>query len=411
MTDTQSKPIILFVDDEPNILSGLRRMLRTMRGDWDMEFLTGGQEALDRMAAAPFDAVVSDMRMPSVDGVAVLTAAAANNPESIRFILSGYAEQEAMLEALGYAHRFIAKPCDADILVSSLKSAFGVQKLLPIKELRVLMGSLKSVPVLSDRYLRLIREIDDPTTSTNAIAKTIEEDLGLSAQILRLANSAYFNLNRKLSSCRQAIDVLGLETVRALLTVSEFYLSEATDPEIAQESKKLAERSLILGGVTRRIAQELKLDETGVDQAATAGLLAHIGTAILRVNHPDVFEQAMKKVEAGELRVSDAERATFGASHAELGAYLMGLWGFADEVVEAVAFHHNPDFPKKNDIRPLSILHIAQAIVGARRVSQSSLFCRNPDVYPLDDAYLEKIGLKDRAEKLAEDIAGSVGGQ
>lgn len=411
MSEIRSKPVILFVDDEPNILSGLRRMLRTMRAEWDMEFLTGGQEALDRMASAPFDAVVSDMRMPAVDGVAVLAAAATNNPESIRFILSGYAEQEAMLEALGYAHRFIAKPCDADILVSSLKSAFQVQELLPMKELRVLLGSLKSVPVLSDRYLRLIREIDDPTTSTNTIAKTIEEDLGLSAQILRLANSAYFNLNRKLSSCRQAIDVLGLETVRALLTVSEFYLSEAVAPEIAQESKKLAERSLILGGVTRRIAQELKLDESGVDQAATAGLLAHIGTAILRINHPDVFEQAMKRVDTGELPVSDAERATFGASHAELGAYLMGLWGFADEVVEAVAFHHNPDYAGKNDIRPLTILHISQAIAGARRVSENSLFCRNPDVYPLDDAYLDKIGLKERAEKLAEDLAESVGGQ
>ncbi|UUX50075.1 response regulator [Nisaea acidiphila] len=411
MTDTQSKPVILFVDDEPNILSGLRRMLRTMRGEWQMEFLTGGQEALDRMGAEPFDAVVSDMRMPSVDGVAVLTAAATRNPESIRFILSGYAEQEAMLEALGYAHRFIAKPCDADVLVSSLKSAFGVRDLLPMKDLRVLLGSLKSVPVLSDRYLRLVREIDDPTTSTNIIAKTIEEDLGLSAQILRLANSAYFNLNRKLSSCRQAIDVLGLDTVRALLTVSEFYLSEEVSPEVAQESKKLAERSLILGGVTRRIAQELKMDEAGVEQAASAGLLAHIGTAILRINHPDTFEKAMAMVETGEAQVSAAERVTFGASHAELGAYLMGLWGFADEVVEAVAFHHNPDNAQTTGIRPLSVLHISQAIVGAKRVSDSGLFSRNPDIYPLDEAYLEKVGLKERAGTLAENLDNSMGSQ
>ncbi|MEO9899470.1 response regulator [Nisaea sp.] len=400
MSSNITKPVILFVDDEPNIISGLRRMLRSMRNEWDMEFLVGGQEAVDRINAEPFDAVVTDMRMPSIDGVAVLTAAAEKNPESIRFILSGFAEQEAMLAALGYAHRFIAKPCDADLLIGALRSTFSVRDLLPVKSLRILLGEMKSVPVLSERYTRLLKELDDPLSTTVDIAKTIEEDLGLSTQILRLANSAYFNLSRKLSNCGQAVDVLGIETVRALLMVSEFYVSETADSAETCESKILAERSLMIGGLSRQIALTLNLGEAQVDEAATAGVLCHIGTAILRLNHVEKFTAAMSLVEAGTMSVIEAEREVFGASHAELAAYLMGLWGFPDGVVEAVAFHHEPAKSGKTEVSPLSVVHLAQAFVGSFNSSESNMFIRAPLHYPTDEAYIESIGLANRIDDI-----------
>lgn len=408
MSDNITKPVILFVDDEPNIISGLRRMLRGMRNEWDMEFLVGGQEAVDRINAEPFDAVVTDMRMPSIDGVAVLTAAAEKNPESIRFILSGFAEQEAMLAALGYAHRFIAKPCDADLLIGALRSTFAVRDLLPVKSLRILLGEMKSVPVLSERYTRLLKELDDPLSTTVDIAKTIEEDLGLSTQILRLANSAYFNLSRKLSNCRQAVDVLGIETVRALLMVSEFYVSETADSAETCESKVLAERSLMIGGLSRQIALTLNLDEAQIDEAATAGVLCHIGTAILRLNHFEKFTAAMSLVEAGTMSVIEAEREMFGASHAELAAYLMGLWGFPDGVVEAVAFHHEPAKSGKTEVSPLSVVHLAQAFVGSFNSSESNLFSRAPLHYPTDEAYIESIGLADRIDDIKASTQASM---
>ncbi len=408
MSDNITKPVILFVDDEPNIISGLRRMLRGMRNEWDMEFLIGGQEAVDRINAEPFDAVVTDMRMPSIDGVAVLTAAAEKNPESIRFILSGFAEQEAMLAALGYAHRFIAKPCDADLLIGALRSTFAVRDLLPVKSLRILLGEMKSVPVLSERYTRLLKELDDPLSTTVDIAKTIEEDLGLSTQILRLANSAYFNLSRKLSSCRQAVDVLGIETVRALLMVSEFYVSETADSAETCESKTLAERSLMIGGLSRQIALTLNLDEAQVDEAATAGVLCHIGTAILRLNHFEKFSTAMSLVESGTKSVFEAEREVFGASHAELAAYLMGLWGFPDGVVEAVAFHHEPSKSGKTEVSPLSVVHLAQAFVGSFKSSESNLFVRTPLHYPTDETYIESIGLADRIDDIKASTQASM---
>ena len=394
MNTPPPRPAILFVDDEPNVLKGFRRMLRGMRNEWDLDFAESGQDAIDWMHRHPVDAVVSDMRMPGVDGSQVIATAARLHPESIRIILSGYADQDSLLKALDPAHRFLAKPCEASTLIDALKGAFAVRHLLPVPELRTLVNGLKSVPVPSERYFALMRQCDDPLSTARSIGEAIESDLGLTLQLLRLANSAYFGSRRVPTTCRQALEMLGVDTVRALIAISEFYIVQGLSPAIVAECRALAEHSLSISAMARKIAVAMDLPRESIDGSATAGLLSHVGTGVLRINRSASFEAAMARVDAGERDLESVEREAFGVTHAELGAYMVRLWGFPDVVVEAIAFHHAPSKSGVKDIGPIAILHLAQAI-AAENANIPSLLRNRANTPTLDRDYLESCGINE----------------
>ncbi|NMM45622.1 HDOD domain-containing protein [Rhodospirillaceae bacterium KN72] len=400
-SESVPRPTVLFVDDEPFILDGLRRTLRHRRNLWNMEFIEGGKAALDRIAAGPFDVIVSDMRMPDVDGAAVLEAAATEHPESLRYILTGYADKEYLLRALGPAQRFFAKPCDAAEIAASIEKALTLRTMLPTEALRELMGRLKSVPVPSDTYYALLQQLDSPTASAKSVGAVLEEDLGLTTQILRLSNSAYFGLPKRLTRAQEAVEMLGMESIRALLTVAEFFLLTPLSSALADECKKLAERSMRIGGYARKFAQRHGMDPDIVTHAATAGLLSHIGSLVLQVNEPNSYARAMRYLDQHDTSVGAVERAMFGATHSELSAYLVAVWGFADPVVEAIAFHHHPAKAGPPERGALCAVHVAQAMAGADTGGEdAALFVHHGHEPVLDWDYLDALGLGDplRAE-------------
>ena len=95
---------VLFVDDEPKILEGLQRMLRSMRHEWEMEFALGGPSAMEALNSRPFDVVVTDMRMPGMDGAMLLSQVRGLHPQIVRIVLSGHSDQELVLSSVGPAH-------------------------------------------------------------------------------------------------------------------------------------------------------------------------------------------------------------------------------------------------------------------------------------------------------------------
>jgi YesN/AraC family two-component response regulator len=111
---------VLFVDDDQYILDGLQNLLRKQRSRWDMCFALGGAAALELFAAAPFDVIVSDMRMPGMDGAELLAHVRERYPAARRIVLSGYAEPAAVQRALEVAHQFLSKPCRAPDLIDAI---------------------------------------------------------------------------------------------------------------------------------------------------------------------------------------------------------------------------------------------------------------------------------------------------
>jgi len=356
---------VLFVDDDENVLKGLRRMLHPMRESWEMVFVDDAKKALAAMAERPFDVIVSDLRMPGVDGAELLTIVSKTYPASVRIILSGYAEDEAILRTAGPAHRYISKPCDFDCLVEAVSSAVALRRFLDDEGLRQLVSSLHSLPSPPDVFLALLEELRSKNASSTSVAQILSRDVAMTAETLKLTNSAFFGLPTRITDLKDAVRLLGLETIKALTLMAGIYSSYSGDPATSSMIRRLGNRSLGVGLAARKIAEMEHLNHADAQEAMCAGVLAHVGVLVLVANFPLRFRRAMNQVEKGVQPVFAAEREMFGASHTELSAYLLGLWGFVDSVVEAVAHHHEPRAYKGQSNKLVAIVHCAQALAKA----------------------------------------------
>ncbi len=398
------KSRVLFVDDEIKVLQGLRRMLRGMRNEWVMAFAESGDEALELLTKAPADVVVSDMRMPGMDGAQLLDTVRKRHPGAARIILSGYANEESVLRTIGPAHQYLAKPCSSETLTKTVTSALELRGLLGSEKLRHLVSSLDTLPTPPEVYFNLLDELNSPTASVISVSKIVSRDVAMTAQILKLTNSAFFALPTTVTSSQQAVRLLGFDTIRALVLMAGFFSRFKGDASVAAFLERLSRRSLAIGVLAKAIAEAEKLNSLVTDQACCAGALSHVGTLLLIANWPDRFKKASSLAETDGLGIVEAERRVFGASHAVFGAYLLGLWGFTDPIVEAVAYHHQPSSCSYHKFGALTVLHVAQYLTKGEADSPDS------DEMPgaaLDQEYLAEVGVTNRLpawRKISDDI-------
>ena len=393
--NTIAKPLILFVDDEENILRGLARMLRSQNHVWSLRFALGGQQALEMMAQEPADVVVSDMRMPGMDGSELLTVIQKEYPKSTRIVLSGYSDREAILKTIGPSHRYLAKPVSEEALVSSIEAALSLRAYLHKDSVEQIVSGLSYLPVLPRIYGEILTELEAKHGSAEHLSDKIRQDIGISAQLLKIANSAYFNLPQKCASIKQAINCLGFENIRAvILQASVFDQFRYLGQDFLKVSEQLSRRSLAIAVLAQAIARLEGAPTAVADQAFCAGLLLHVGTLVLIAHNASGFKRCMEVVETGRVDLLECEEREFGATHAQVGAYLLGLWGFTDMIVEAVAFHHHPSRYTLKRTEVLTMVHVAQCLCRARN-NRNRL---KVVVDGLDEPYLRAIGAEKRVE-------------
>ena len=366
-------------------------MLRPMRQEWDMHFASGGPEALERLDRAPCDVIVSDMRMPGMDGAQLLAEVRKRHPMTVRFALSGHTEPDMILRAIGPTHQFLAKPCDADLLKTSVSRVCTLRELLPDKTLTQMVTGIETLPSDPAVYQQVVAAVASPNSSLDAIAQTISSDLGMTAKMLQLVHSAFFGLQRHLPNPVQAVDILGLDTVQSLvLTAQVFsYADSTTMGELSLDT--LWRHGMAVGSCARHIADMMGCDQTMLDDTFTAGLLHDIGIVILAAHLPEYHVRIKAHVESEDSTYWQAEKAIFGASHAEIGAYLMGLWGLPASIVNALAYHHDPTAHSDHTFSPLTAVHVANVMVRTLMAGDQ------PDRHrQFDNAYLEALDLTDQ---------------
>ena len=382
---------ILFVDDEPNVLEGLRRMLRPMRHEWDMEFTGGGQQALDLLAQRPFDVVVSDMRMPGMDGAELLSRTQKQFPRTVRIVLSGHSDREMILRSLGATHQYLAKPCDAEILKNTVTRACALRDLLADETLKSLIARMETLPSLPSLYIQVVQELESEDASIHKIGEIISKDVGMTAKILQLVNSAFFGLRRHISSPAQAVSMLGIETVKALVLSVQVFARFDQSKVTGFSIESLLRHSTTCGLCSRMIAAQEVSDKKIVDDALMAGMLHDAGKVVLAANVPESLSQAY--VIAGKKKIArhEAEYEVLGTTHAEVGAYLLGLWGLPDPIVEALAFHHSPSRCLSQVFGPLTAVHVANVLEYEETPPPDGIIAPS-----FDDQYLRELALVDR---------------
>jgi putative nucleotidyltransferase with HDIG domain len=393
-------PQILFVDDEPNVIEGLRRMLHSMRLRWDLTFATSGPEALEHMQQRPYDVIVSDMRMPGMDGRQLLEEVEKRYPQVVRVVLSGTAAGPEALDSLRPTHQYLAKPCDADIVRNTIERALKLRELVPQEQVRKLVSKTGSVPSLPSLYEQIMLELRSPDCEIGRVANIIARDAGMTAKILQVANSAFFGLRGQVARPNDAIFRLGLDVVKALVLSVQVFSAFQSDDVKRLKLTRVWPHSLSTAALARKIAVLQGAEPPVVDLAFTAGLLHDVGKLILASNVPDEYQVVLARSTETRVRDWQGEYITFGATHAEVGAYLIGLWGLPDALVETIAYHHRPVQSTNKKFGPLAALYLADALEHKRHSTPGQF---DPD--GLDTDYLAQVGLAG----LAADPTGVLG--
>ncbi len=353
------KQTILFVDDDVNLLQGLQRLLRKMRSDWDMTFVDNPRKALELLESQPFDVVVSDMRMPDLDGAALLSEVEKKHPGTMRVILSGYAEEKSLFRSVGPAHQYLSKPCDPDSIMALMERSLKLRGILNDSRLRNLAASLRNLPSPPDLFLRVTEAMGRDEVSTSDIADIIAKDVAMTAELLKVTNSSYFSLSARVTTVFQAVRLLGMETVRNLVLHACIFRQYSGRPELAAYIPALSRHGLATGTLAQRLARSYGMEDAVVSQVQCAGMLTSIGALVLLDQYGEAY--ATLAAACAETELEDRERAEYGASHAELGAYLLGLWGFADVVVEAVMYQLQPSSCPAVQPSVLTYVHLARS--------------------------------------------------
>jgi HD-like signal output (HDOD) protein/CheY-like chemotaxis protein len=364
-----------------------------LQDQWATTSVPDGPQALAVMEKSSFDVVVSDFSADGGRDGQLLGEIKARQPQAARVIVSTLGEQEHAARSVGDTHQFLAKPLDSRLLTSMLDRVCGLDKHLKNEKLKAIIGNIQTLPSFPSIYIEIMKELRSPNSSIESIAGVLAKDPAMTAKILQIVNSAAIGLARQISSPFEAVEFLGLGTVRSLVLSAHVFGSFERPGLKKFAVNNLWQHTMSTGMLARRIMHREHAAPEDAEDACIAGMLHDAGKLMFATSLPDQFAQALALAAEKQIPLHDAEMEILGANHAGAAAYLLGLWGLPATIVEAVAFHHAPQDAEKAAFGPLAAVHVANILEHefSKAQKEKSLSTLNLD-------YLESIGMKDRYE-------------
>jgi putative nucleotidyltransferase with HDIG domain len=368
---------IVFVDDELNILQAMGRSFHGMRNEWNMEFLSSGAAALDSLSKAPADVIVSDMRMPGMDGWQLLAEVKKRYPQTVRLVLSGHADPSSVMRAVGTAQLYLAKPCESGSLKAAIVQTQMLRQLLSSDRLALLVGEVGMLPSAPTAFQEILACLQNPAASLTDAAQIIGRDVAMTANIMKLVNSAFFGSRRPITTIDRAVAYVGMDTLGALVLGHGVFQSGVATGIDGFSLEQLWQHTEQTAAAARAIALSENLSGARADEAFLAAVLHDVGKVVFATKAAALPNETLDVV------------AQMEAHHAEVGAYLLGLWGFPNSIVEAVAFHHTPNRASEKGFGLSGIVHVADRLVHLRSEHRSTSIDTG-----LQPGYLEGLGLE-----------------
>jgi len=378
---------IVFVDDEQDVISGYKRMLFSMRKEWEMHFALSGKEALEIIEKSKIDVLITDMRMPFMDGAELLNTVKNKYPEIIRIVLSGYQDEVKILRSTTTAHQFLLKPCTAQKIKDTIERVLSFRNKLENQKLIEVINGIGELPSIPDIYLKLEEEMNKQDFSFEKIKKIISGDPGMTVKILQTVNSGFFGMPREITDLLQALNFLGINIVKSIVLYLQTFSKDNIPAKYTNYSQKLGEHSLKVANIAKRIAFLEKKNKKEIDNSFTSGILHDIGKLIL-LTKPDIFDEIIHVVSSKNIDYNQAEEEVIGISHQTIGAYLLGIWGLPNSIIDATAYHHNPMESRTDSFTILTAIHVANGF----ELCKEAEF--NESKMIIDLNYLEYINLK-----------------
>ena len=381
---------VLLVDDEPAILRVVQlAMLSTI--DCEVATALSGDEALLLMEKDPADVLVADIKMPGMDGIALVDKVAELYPKTMRLILSARTNGELGLRAAGATHQFYLKPTDVNIIANRIKRIIKLRNVMPSAGMEQMISQIRSLPSIPAVYTALSRELRNSKSSMEKIGRILEQDIAMSAKVLQLVNSAFFGMREHVNKPSLAVVLLGEKVLQSLLLGLHIF-TEWSRPEVPFFSiQKLWQHSLNVATSAQALALAEGFGETTATEFYAGGLFHDIGKIVIAENMPESFAQAHRMSHEREIPLIQAEKEVLGTTHAEAGAYLMALWGFSDNIVNMCAYHHVPSNFAQPGFTPVTAVHLANVFDHEHMTSYK-------DSVTLDKSYIQREGFERKME-------------
>jgi len=396
-SNSQHRIRVLFVDDEAPVLTVLSVAMRSMAKEWETCFAESGEAALKLIEQKPFDVVVSDMRMPKMSGAQLLNQVLRKHPQTVRIVLSGYSDLRAAMSCVGVVHQFLQKPCDLAELRNCIRRVSSLENQVQHPGLRSFTAGLADLPSAPDLYMQMLEALESPNSSSQRIADIASEDPALSAKLLQLCNSAFFGFSREVSSVEEAVQLLGVGILQSMaLAVPVFSgFDRAKCPRFPLE--QMWNHSAQTGLLARWIAHHYLPNGALVSESAfAAGVLHDIGKLIIAENLPQEYDRVLKESHEQSVPLFEMERKAFGATHADLGAYLLTLWGLPPPLIEGVAHHHEPQLFNNQEFGLVGAIHVANSLEREQSKHEGVV----PS--PVNLEYAKSVGIAGQLDKWRE---------
>ncbi|NDV28076.1 response regulator [Desulfovibrio sp. JC010] len=334
-------PKILFVDDDKNILDSFRAMMHGLRKEWKSRFASTGRDALEKVNKTEFDVVISDMKMPDMDGCELMRNVADMQPDTVRIMLSGHSDMQSLLKSAKHTHQFLSKPCNTEVLIETIRRMLELRPILADQKVRTIVTGLDTLPALPDLYIKITRELNKPEPNLQRIGELARMDPGISTTLLKVVNSSFFGFYGSVSCPSRAAVLLGTNVLKGLILGVHFLQELDTDILGHYSIEKLWGHCLQTGYLAKEICALMDMDEKTATDCFVGGLLHDIGKFVFITEMNTKYKEVLKHVREFGGPVIDVEKEILGVSHAEVGAYLLGLWGFSNDIVKMVYYHHS----------------------------------------------------------------------
>ncbi len=360
-TIRSGKPRILFVDDENNILQGIRRMLFDCQDRWELDFADSGEAALKRFGQNPYDFIVSDMRMPVMDGAELLTRVRDEYPDTIRLVLSGQSDRDQIMKSVKVAHRYFSKPCDTEELITTISGLVQWRRRIVSPEVKELASKVSFVPSSVGVINELLAELEKDEPNIGHLRMLVGRDIGLSVKLIQIVSSSFFGERKVVYDPGRAATLLGTELLRKLVLEAEVY---AEGSELGQTINRLGEEAVELANAAKEISEIRHNNSELQQQAFLGGLLTNVGKMILMYYAPEKYQEVIDLVANRRINLVEAESRVFGLTHTEVGGYILGLWGLPEKVIEAVYYYKEPSKFDREGFHPVTAVFLADTLGG-----------------------------------------------
>jgi HD-like signal output (HDOD) protein len=357
---------ILVVDDHPGRAAELAAILTTAPAGWQVESALSGRGALAALAARRFDMLITDLRVAGLGSGALLATAAMEHPDVVRMVRSAPDAGRPMLAA-ACAHQFLAEPLVPDAVVSQVGRAFALRDTLGASDVRAIVGRMTAIPTLPALYTAVAHELSRLHVSGRRIGEIVSGDPAMAAKVLQMVNSPFFGRQMRVSDPAIAVQLLGLETIRGLVLSTHVFETFRRPARGALDIEQLWQHASTVGTIAGSLAEMEGGSPELVQDARTSGLLHDVGKLLLVATLPVVSMRVGERARHERRPLVEIEREEFGVTHAELGGYLLGLWGLPDPVVEATAWHHHPPSAAPRGSSALSFVVAANVLASVPR--------------------------------------------